>query len=157
LPHELPDPAGDPQHLLFALPHSHGLSEDSQRSFGGDSGLHQVGQNQDGHGRGSRAFLFPLTQLVQGLRPDAALEQREIERILPELYLPQPRAEIAGGSLREQEAEAIRLAMYKFNGDKSRVAESLGISTTTLWRRLRAMEQSLPADGDSISSGTQSR
>ena len=90
-------------------------------------------------------------------RPGAALEQREIERILPELYLPQPRGDFTGGSLREQEAEAIRLAMYQFNGDKSRVAESLGISTTTLWRRLRAMEQSLPADGDSISSGNQSR
>ena len=90
-------------------------------------------------------------------RPGDALEQREIEQILPELYLPQPRTEFARGSLREQEADAIRLAMHKFNGDKNRVAESLGISTTTLWRRLRAMEQSSLADADTISSGTQSR
>lgn len=90
-------------------------------------------------------------------QPDKTMLQREIEQILPELYLPQPRGETVQGSLREQEAEAIRLAMHKFSGDKNRVAESLGISTTTLWRRLRTMEESTHVDGDSISSSNQSR
>jgi propionate catabolism operon transcriptional regulator len=90
-------------------------------------------------------------------RAGVPLEPVDIERILPELFLPRPRSDAASGSLREQEARAIRTAMLKFNGDRNRVAESLGISTTTLWRRLRSMEQSRPGDAETISSGTQSR
>lgn len=70
----------------------------------------------------------------------------QVERILPELRQAAAEIDARSGSLRDQEETAIRLAMQQFNGDKTRVAEYLGISTTTLWRRLRSMERT----GDTV-------
>lgn len=65
----------------------------------------------------------------------------QVKRILPELSQAITQSETSGGTLRDQEEEAIRQAMHQFDGDKTQVADYLGISTTTLWRRLRAMTQ----------------
>lgn len=80
-----------------------------------------------------------------------------VQRILPELHEPVKREDASGGSLRDQEEEAIRRAMQKFAGDKTQVADYLGISTTTLWRRLRAMAQTGKQQRTKFSSSTQSK
>jgi propionate catabolism operon transcriptional regulator len=82
-----------------------------------------------------------------------SLSGEEIERILPELFQSEDHPSAGANSLREQEADAIRQAMLRFGGDRSQVANALGISTTTLWRRLKAMEQSMPEGVASISGG----
>ncbi|PLW87870.1 hypothetical protein C0029_04695 [Halioglobus japonicus] len=84
-------------------------------------------------------------------RPDRELSDEFIAGILPELQ--RNNAIRPTNSLREQEEASIRQAMQTFNGDKARVAESLGISTTTLWRRLRRMQQNNDNPINQISSG----
>jgi propionate catabolism operon transcriptional regulator len=65
--------------------------------------------------------------------------------VLPELYQPVPGER--RGALREQETLAIRDAMRRHNGDKTAVSRELGISTTTLWRRLRDMQKEQASAG----------
>lgn len=72
----------------------------------------------------------------------------DIAMLLPELaQLPAPQAG-APGLLKEQEYRAIAEAMQRFDGDKAAVSRDLGISPTTLWRRLREMDaRGAPANG----------
>jgi len=66
---------------------------------------------------------------------------RTLPQLLPELFAAEaPQQRDAAGSLHEQEMRLIREAMRRFDNDKARVATHLGISQTTLWRRLRGME-----------------
>ncbi len=83
--------------------------------------------------------------------PALALNEADIANILPELL--RPDSPIVPHSLRDQEEAAIKRAMTEFNGDKALVAESLGISTTTLWRRLKRMQQSQNSKMNQVSSG----
>ena len=83
--------------------------------------------------------------------PDLTFGEEDIEDILPELQ--QSASPLITHSLREQEEASIRRAMKEFNGDKALVAESLGISTTTLWRRLKRMQQSQNDNMNQVSSG----
>jgi propionate catabolism operon transcriptional regulator len=69
-----------------------------------------------------------------GVVPDA-LRLREM---LPELYVEAPAA--GRGALKEQELQAIHAAMLRHGGDKAAVCRELGISPTTLWRRLKTMD-----------------
>ena len=63
-----------------------------------------------------------------------------LKEILPELFaLESPMA--SPGMLKRQERAAIDAAMARFAGNRQLVAEFLGISTTTLWRRLNRMGQ----------------
>ena len=59
-----------------------------------------------------------------------------LPRILPELY-EQPPVEPRGGHLHNIEQEEIVKALQMFGGNKGQAAEYLGISQTTLWRRLK--------------------
>ena len=59
---------------------------------------------------------------------------------MPELYVEVTSSDVDGGALKLQEEQAILDAMSKFSNDKARVAEYLGISSTTLWRRLKAIQ-----------------
>ncbi len=61
-----------------------------------------------------------------------------LPRILPELY-EQPPAEPRGGHLHNIEQEEIVKALQMFGGNKGQAAEYLGISQTTLWRRLKRL------------------
>lgn len=61
-----------------------------------------------------------------------------LPRILPELY-EQPSAEPRGGHLHNIEQEEIVKALQMFGGNKGQAAEYLGISQTTLWRRLKRL------------------
>ena len=77
-------------------------------------------------------------RLVVNLGSGVAAGDLRLEDVLPELTL---QGEIAGaGLLKEQEYRAIRDAMARLAGDKSAVCRELGISTTTLWRRLKEMD-----------------
>ncbi|MBC6428170.1 MAG: sigma 54-interacting transcriptional regulator [Cellvibrionales bacterium] len=51
---------------------------------------------------------------------------------------PTPSAAAPAGTLKEQEWSLIMDAMKKFGGDKAKVSGYLGISQTTLWRRLKS-------------------
>jgi len=64
------------------------------------------------------------------------IDRRALHEILPELFMDSADRD-QRGLLKAQEEEAIREAMQRFSGDKQKVAEFLGISTTTLWRRLK--------------------
>ena len=60
-------------------------------------------------------------------------------RVAPEFYLPLNEGE-TGGHLLHVEQEEIVKALQMFGGNKSMVAEYLGISQTTLWRRLKRLQ-----------------
>ncbi len=74
-----------------------------------------------------------------------------LPRIAPELCEQAPAARQSADSgaerapgaghtpLRETEMKMIREALERFGGNRARTAEYLGISTTTLWRRLRGL------------------
>lgn len=68
---------------------------------------------------------------------DALLEA--LPRVVPELYVPLNEGE-SGGHLHHVEQEEIVKALQLFGGNKSMAAEYLGISQTTLWRRLKRLQ-----------------
>lgn len=71
----------------------------------------------------------------------------QLRRLAPELYQDaQPNHETSSRNrgatpapLREAEMTMIRETLTRFGGNKARTAEYLGISTTTLWRRLQSL------------------
>jgi propionate catabolism operon transcriptional regulator len=74
---------------------------------------------------------------------DAALTNEVLQSIAPELFVWQDAAgNDAALTLRQRsrrvEADEIRAALEAFNGDRDQVCEALGISKTTLWRKLNA-------------------
>jgi len=74
--------------------------------------------------------------------PDAgALTPAVLQQIAPEIFA-QPQREAASLTLRQRsrrvEADEIRAALDACDGDRDRVCELLGISKTTLWRKLNA-------------------
>ena len=73
------------------------------------------------------------------------LEQGALREILPELFADNIDRD-RRGVLKAREEETIHEAMRRFEGDKQKVAEFLGISTTTLWRRLKQLGP--PENGD---------
>ena len=64
-----------------------------------------------------------------------------VQEILPELFDETPGTMADAGALKIREEQAIKEAMERFGQDKARVAEYLGISATTLWRRLKEMDK----------------
>lgn len=60
-----------------------------------------------------------------------------LPRIAPELYALDADAAVGDGHLQQVEQEAITRALDLFGGNRTRAAEYLGISQTTLWRRLK--------------------
>ena len=82
-----------------------------------------------------------LERLIVNCAEDGvgAITEQRIREILPELFA-QPRTPGSeGGAINSHEEKAINDAMVLFDRDKAKVAEHLGISSTTLWRRLKAM------------------
>ncbi|WOJ96357.1 sigma 54-interacting transcriptional regulator [Congregibacter brevis] len=69
-----------------------------------------------------------------------AVNELKLEELLPELSAVQPTQQLPAGLLKEQECRAIAEAMQRFAGDKNAVSKELGISPTTLWRRLKEMD-----------------
>jgi propionate catabolism operon transcriptional regulator len=59
-------------------------------------------------------------------------------QVLPELFEP---SDAPAGAIRAREEQLIRDALARFGNDRTRAAEYLGISQTTLWRRLRSLER----------------
>jgi len=76
-------------------------------------------------------------RIVVNLARGVAPADLDLAAVLPELERVGDRP--ASGLLKEQEYRAIRAAMEQFGGDRSAVARELGISSTTLWRRLKEM------------------
>jgi propionate catabolism operon transcriptional regulator len=74
---------------------------------------------------------------------DAALTNEVLQSIAPELFeRPEGATDDAALTLRQRsrrvEADEIRAALEAFNGDRDQACEALGISKTTLWRKLNA-------------------
>ena len=67
---------------------------------------------------------------------------RSLRTVAPEIAESPPRTKQAALSLRERsrhgEADEIRAALAAHDGDRDAVCAALGISKTTLWRKLNA-------------------
>jgi propionate catabolism operon transcriptional regulator len=63
--------------------------------------------------------------------------QAALPQVIHELFDPPEFSGVGTGAIREQEEQLIRDALRKFGNDRARAAEYLGISQTTLWRRLK--------------------
>ncbi|RAS22537.1 propionate catabolism operon regulatory protein PrpR [Paraburkholderia bryophila] len=75
----------------------------------------------------------------------AALPREILRAVAPEIsFDPQPRAKKSALTLRERsrhvEADEIRAALVTHGGDRDAVCADLGISKTTLWRKLNAAQ-----------------
>ncbi len=75
------------------------------------------------------------------------IDERRLRRLIPEFFSSEARPTDVPPSLKAQEEQAIIDAMERFSNDRPRVAEYLGISTTTLWRRLKAINVSRKVAG----------
>jgi len=73
-------------------------------------------------------------------------DQLSVEEDIKEWFLPCPQNNFNAGegfilinesSLSEMESEIILKTLQKFNGNKNKVAKSLGISRTTLWKKIK--------------------
>jgi hypothetical protein len=74
LTHHLTNSGCHPQHLLFAGPQPKRLSYHAQGPVGGNSGFHEVGQDQNRHGRGFRSVALSPSEASQDLHVDSSLE-----------------------------------------------------------------------------------
>lgn len=79
-------------------------------------------------------------RLVVNAAHGVAIESLSLQELLPELATRPPAEHVPAGLLKEQECRAIAEAMQRFAGDKQAVSKELGISPTTLWRRLKEMD-----------------
>jgi propionate catabolism operon transcriptional regulator len=77
-------------------------------------------------------------RLVVTASSGTALASAPLSDVLPELFAAADTEQ--AGLLKEQEQRAIADAMQRFDGDKVAVSRELGISPTTLWRRLKEMD-----------------
>lgn len=79
-----------------------------------------------------------LERLVAFLHSQNDLEQLEtcLQELAPELFFDK-HFEQDTGRLKNKELEMVADAMVQFSGDKQQVAKYLGLSQTTLWRRLK--------------------
>lgn len=79
-----------------------------------------------------------LERLVAYLQLPSHSENIEqaLKHIAPEM-LKKELQDMNNGLVKTKEFELVAEAMTRFNGDKRRVAEYLGLSQTTLWRRLK--------------------
>lgn len=82
-----------------------------------------------------------VERLIVSLRLYGSCEAllEALPRVVPELYAPLSEGE-SGGHLHQVEQEEIVKALQLFGGNKSMAAEYLGISQTTLWRRLKRLQ-----------------
>jgi propionate catabolism operon transcriptional regulator len=75
---------------------------------------------------------------------ETALSRDELRTIAPEIFESAARGKKAALTLRERsrhvEADEIRAALAACDGDRDAVCEALGISKTTLWRKLNAAQ-----------------
>lgn len=83
-------------------------------------------------------FIERLVVSSGRLQP-GVLTRSEVLEILPELK--DMSVGYASGALKDLEASAIVRAMERFSGDRQQVAAFLGISPSTLWRRLKKLEE----------------
>lgn len=90
-----------------------------------------LGYQWPGNVRELRNMMERLA-LFLSVEPPAVLDRRFLQQLLPELASNSP---AAGAPATTMNA---RQALTHFNGDKSAAAHYLGISRTTLWRRLKA-------------------
>lgn len=83
-----------------------------------------------------------LERIVACLHMDKDLANLEtaLRQIAPELFV-EARLDGAEGLVRSKELELVADAMNKFAGDKQKAAEYLGMSQTTLWRRLKRIHK----------------
>jgi len=79
-------------------------------------------------------------RLVVNAAHGVAIESLSVEELLPELASRPSAERVPMGLLKEHESRAIAEAMRRFAGDKQAVSKELGISPTTLWRRLKEMD-----------------
>lgn len=63
-----------------------------------------------------------------------------LRQIASEIFTATSVQDAQHGVIRHKEDDLIRAAMQRFDGNKKRVAEYLGISVTTLWRRLKTLD-----------------
>jgi propionate catabolism operon transcriptional regulator len=61
-----------------------------------------------------------------------------LDELAPELFTSSD--SLAEGALAKNEQQLLQQAMKQFNGNKELVAQFLGISQTTLWRRLKTAQ-----------------
>ena len=97
-------------------------------------------------------------RLVVTMASGSAQHELALHDVLPELAsLNGVDASAAEGLLKRQEYRAIAEAMERFRGDRRVVSRELGISPTTLWRRLKAMDRSArvgaPRGGEHLNTG----
>jgi propionate catabolism operon transcriptional regulator len=100
---------------------------------------HLVGYDWPGN---IRELENVLERLVATLAVDTNLSKlnQKLESIAPELFT-EPLSSIDDGLVRSKELELVVDAMNKFNGNKTKAAEYLGMSQTTLWRRLKRINE----------------
>ena len=84
-------------------------------------------------------------RLVVNLAGGAEMNVQTVSEILPELFGADSLQQPGSNGLKEQEFRAIREAMLQHDGDKAAVSRQLGVSATTLWRRLREMDWQCPS------------
>ncbi len=65
-----------------------------------------------------------------------------LPQLASELFAATPAVTDSYGLIKHTEDDMIRAALQRFNGNKKQTAEYLGISQTTLWRRLKAFNNS---------------
>ena len=123
------------QHYLAAYGVEYGTSVDCAALYSLlESDFHQY--RWPGNVRELQNFC---ERLVVNLVGGAGIEKQTVVEVLPELYADENPQYQGLSVLKQQEHRAIEEAMLRHGGDKSVVSRQLGISATTLWRRLREM------------------
>jgi propionate catabolism operon transcriptional regulator len=94
-----------------------------------------VGYSWPGNVRELENVLERIIASIQ-MTEDLSTIKQILRDISPELFL-ETTFSIGQGLVRKKELELVVGAMHRFQGNKQQVADYLGLSQTTLWRRLK--------------------
>lgn len=82
-------------------------------------------------------------RVIVNIAGGVTINESVVEDVLPELFATPSENTNAPSGLKAQELQAIKDAMDRLDGNKAAVCRELGISATTLWRRLKEIESVL--------------
>ena len=79
-----------------------------------------------------------------------SIDEAAVRALWEEMFPPRQDAPAPGGEPQSREAQRILSALRENDGSRSLTAQQLGISTTTLWRKIKKLGLADAADISSV-------
>lgn len=88
-------------------------------------------------GPGNKAQLYGVCQRILVEAPRRTVTEETVRSFLPASAAPAARWPPAASLLLQPEEQRLRQLLRLYDGNRAQTARALGISTTTLWRKMK--------------------